>query len=165
MIVIILSGGLGTRLSCLINDRPKPMVPIANKPFLEYLILKLKSYGLTDILLCIGHLGAHIHEYFGDGSKWVVHISYSYERKPLGTGREIKLAEGLIKANSLLVMNGDSFLEVDFNRLIEFNFEKEALATMALVEVEDPRRYGSVEVNENWEVKNFLEKEGTQNQG
>ena len=158
MRVLILAGGLGTRLRRIISDQPKPMILIADRPFLEYLILQLKRYSLTDIVLCTGHLGEQIREYFGDGGRWGVQITYSYEKRPLGTGGAIKLAERLIKEDNFLVMNGDSFLDVDPNRLIEYHLTREALVTTALVEVEDPRRYGAVEVNENGEIKSFVEK-------
>ena len=158
MTVLILAGGLGTRLRKIVSNRPKPMILIANRPFLEYLILQLKRYSLTDIVLCIGHLGEQIREYFGDGGRWGVQITYSYEKRPLGTGGAIKLAERLIKEDDFLVMNADSFLDVDPNRLIEYHLTREALVTMALVEVEDPGRYGAVEANENGEIKSFVEK-------
>ena len=161
MTTLLLAGGLGTRLRKIVSNRPKSMAFVANRPFLEYLILQLKRHNLTDIVLCIGYLGEQIQEYFGDGSKWGVHISYSYERKPLGTGGAIKLAEWLIKEDNFLVMNGDSFLDVDLNRLIDYHVKREALATMALVEVEDPGRYGAVEMDENGEIKSFVEKEGS----
>ena len=158
MKALILTGGLGVRLKRVITGRPKPMAPVTGRPFLEYLILQLKRYGLTDIVLCIGHLGEQIRKYFGNGSKWGIQISYSYERKPLGTGGAIKLAKDLIKEDNFLVMNGDSFLDIDLNRLIDYHLKREASATIALAESEDPRRYGAVEVNENGEIKSFVEK-------
>ena len=158
MTTLLLAGGLGTRLRKIVSNRPKPMIFVANRPFLEYLILQLKRYSLTDIVLCTGHLGEQIREYFGDGGRWGVQITYSYEKRPLGTGGAIKLAERLIKEENFLVMNGDSFLDIDLNRLIEYHLTREALVTMALVEVEGPERYGAVEANENGEIKSFVEK-------
>ena len=155
---LILVGGLGTRLSKILNDRPKPMAPVAGRPFLEYLILQLRGQGFTDIVLCIGYLGDQVRAYFGDGSDWDVHISYSHEPEPLGTGGAVKLAEALVREDNFLVMNGDSFLDIDLNGLVNYHFEKRALATMALVEVENPARYGAVEINERGEIKNFVEK-------
>lgn len=134
------------------------MAPVAHRPFLEYLILQLKRHSLTDIVLCTGYLGEQIERYFGDGSRWGVHISYSREREPLDTGGAIKLAEKLVKEENFLVMNGDSFLEVDLNELIDYHLKRKALITMALVEVEHPRRYGAVEINEDGEIKSFVEK-------
>jgi len=158
MIVLILAGGFGTRLKEIVSDRPKPMIFIADRPFLEYLILQLKRYGLADIVLCIGYLGEQIQEYFNDGSRWGIRISYSYEKEPLGTGGAIKLAQGLIKEENFLVMNGDSFLDVDLNMLTNYHLKRQALVTIALIKVEDPERYGAVELNENGEIKSFVEK-------
>jgi len=149
---LILAGGLGTRLSKILNDKPKPMAPVAGRPFLEYLILQLKKYGLTDIVLCTGYLGEQVQGYFGNGDRWGVHISYSQEKEPLGTGGAIKLAEKLVQRENFVVMNGDSFLDVNLNGLITYHLEREALATMALVKVEDPTRYGTVEINEKGEI-------------
>ena len=155
---LILVGGLGTRVKEILDDRPKPMVPVAGRPFLEYLILQVKKQGLTDIVLCIGYLGEQIREYFDNGSKWGVCISYSHESVPLGTAGAIKLAENLIEEETFLVMNGDSFLDVKLNELIEHHLRQAVLATMALVEIEEPARYGAVEINEKGEIESFVEK-------
>lgn len=90
--------------------------------------------------------------------RWGVHITYSQEPEPLGTGGAIKLAEKLVEEENLLVMNGDSFLDIDLNELIDYHLEWEALATMALVEAKDPARYGAVEINERGEIESFVEK-------
>jgi len=158
MLAIILAGGLGTRLRKILNDQPKPMAPVAGRPFLEYLILQLRQRGLTDIVLCIGYLGEQVKRYFRDGSKWGVSISYSEEKKPLGTAGAVKLAEKLVQEENFLVMNGDSFLDIDLNKLIDYHLGERALATIALAEVGDPTRYGAVEINEKGEIKSFVEK-------
>jgi D-glycero-alpha-D-manno-heptose 1-phosphate guanylyltransferase len=158
MQTLILAGGLGTRLRTVIEDRPKPLAPVADRPFLEYLILQVKNQGFIDIVLCIGYLGEQIQNYFGDGNRWGVQISYSQEKELLGTGGAIKLAQRVIKEDNLLVMNGDSFLQVDLNKLITYHLKKEAQATIALVEADDSTRYGAVEINEEGEIENFVEK-------
>lgn len=155
---LILAGGLGTRLKEIVNDQSKPMVLVADRPFLEYLILQLKRHSLIDVVLCTGYLGEQVQGYFGDGGGWDVRISYSQEKESLGTGGAIKLAENLIKAENFLVMNGDSFLDLDLNRLVDYHSEKKALTTLALVEVEDSARYGAVEMNEKGEIESFVEK-------
>lgn len=161
MKVLILSGGLGKRLRNVIYDRPKPMAPVAGKPFLEYLILQLKKQDLRHIVLCIGYLGKRVQEYFGDGSGWGVRISYSYEAEPLDTGGAIKLAEALIREENFLVMNGDSFLDVDLKQLVDYHLKNKALATMALAEVKNAARYGVVKINKKGEIESFVEKGGT----
>lgn len=158
MQALILAGGLGTRLRGVINDKPKPMVPVAGRPFLEYLILQLRRQDFTDIVLCIGYLGKQVREYFGDGSSWGVKISYSEENEPLGTGGAVKLAKRLIRGEQFLAMNGDSFLDIEFKQLIDYHLKKRALATIALAEVEDATRYGTVEINDQGEIQSFVEK-------
>lgn len=158
MCVLILVGGLGTRLRNMIKNMPKLMILIGRKPFLEYLILRLIKYNLRDIILCTGYLSEQIKRYFVNGSKWGVAISYSQEDIPLGTGGAIKLAENLIKEENFLVMNGDSFLDINLNKLMNFHLQKKALATMALTEIEDPRQYGTVEIDKNGMITKFTEK-------
>jgi len=158
MQTLILAGGLGSRLQEVIHHYPKPMVSIDGRPFLEYLILQLKKHNLTEILLCIGYLGEKIKEYFQDGTRWGVEIEYSEEEKPLGTGGAIKLAESFVRSDNFLVLNGDSCLDIDFNELIGFHKLREALVTLALVQIIKPDRYGLVEIDKNSHITSFREK-------
>jgi len=158
MQILILAGGLGSRLQKIVSDYPKSMVLIRDKPFLEYLILQLKKYDLTKIVLCIGYLRENIKEYFQDGTRWGVEIEYSEEEKPLGTGGAIKLAESFISSDNFLVLNGDSYLDIDFNELIEFHKLRQALVTLALVQVSRPDRYGLVEIDKSSHITSFREK-------
>lgn len=119
MQAVILAGGLGTRLRPLTEQVPKPMVPINGKPYLEYQINYLKKFGITNILILTGYLGEQVVEYFGDGSKYKVNISYSKEEIPLGTGGAIKLAEAQLE-DEFLVIYGDSFLPINYRDLISF---------------------------------------------
>jgi len=160
MQTLILAGGLGTRLQKVVSDYPKPMALISSRPFLEYLILQLKRYNLTEVVLCTGYLGEKIKEYFKDGDRWGVKIDYSEEKKPLGTGGAIKLASSFIKNDNFLVLNGDSYLNINFKELIKFHKLKGALATLALVEVNKPDRYGAVEIDKDYRITSFKEKEG-----
>lgn len=158
MNAIVLAGGQGTRLKGVIRDLPKPMAPIGNKPFLEYLILQLRKAGIDEIVLSVGYRGEVIKSYFGDGEKLLVRISYSEEHEPLGTGGAVKKAFGMIRDDQAIVMNGDSFLEMDFGKLSACHREKNALATISLMAMEDAGRYGAVEVNEQRGVLSFTEK-------
>lgn len=160
MQALILAGGLGTRLRKVVSNCPKPMVQVGGSPFLEYIILQLKRYNLTEIILSIGYLGDRIREYFQNGRRWGVRIRYSEEKAPLGTGGAIKLAEDLIKTDVFLALNGDSYLDIDLNELIRFHKLQEALATLALVEVSQPDRYGVVEVDGHSRITGFFEKPG-----
>lgn len=128
MKVVIMAGGKGTRIASIKSDVPKPMIPIAGKPILEWQIENLKACGLIDITLVIGFLGHVIQDYFGDGSKFGVNITYFVEDAPLGTaGALFKMPE---LTEDFLLMCGDVILDVDFNRFIEFHKKKHAWASL-----------------------------------
>ena len=128
MKVIIMAGGKGTRIASVKSDVPKPMIEICGKPILEWQIENLKACGLTDITLVIGYLGHVIKEYFDDGSKFGVKISYFEETEPLGTaGALFKMLE---LTEDFLLMCGDVILDVDFNRFIEFHRSTGAWASL-----------------------------------
>ena len=123
MQMIILCGGLATRLGHLAKKTPKSMINIYGKPFLEYQIENLKKQGIKNIVLCVGHLSEKIEEYFKDGSKFDINIKYSYDGKtPLGPMGALKNAEHLLE-DDFFTMYGDSYLSVDFNKVYNF-FEK-----------------------------------------
>ncbi len=110
---LILAGGFGSRLKELVADRPKPMAPVCDRPFLEYLLCQLKKNGLSDIILSVGHLGHMVQQYFGNGERWGVRLTYSEETEPLGTAGAVKLAGAFIKDSDFVVLNGDSFFDID----------------------------------------------------
>lgn len=116
--VVILAGGLGTRLKPLTEQCTKVMVPIHGIPFLEYQIAYLKKHGFFHILLLVGYRGHQVEEYFGDGSKWNVTIDYSYEKELLGTGGALRLAENKLE-NSFVLVNGDTFYPLDYPAFLE----------------------------------------------
>jgi NDP-sugar pyrophosphorylase family protein len=124
--VAILAGGLGERLRPYTETVPKPMIDINGKPFLEIQLNQLKSQGFKDILLCTGYLGNVIEDYFGSGKELGLNISYSREQIRLGTAGAIKNAESLVRTNPFILMNGDSYSEIDFAELLkkhrEYNF-------------------------------------------
>ena len=128
MKVVIMAGGKGTRIASVKSDVPKPMIPICGKPILEWQIENLKACGLTDITLVIGYLGHIIQDYFGDGNKYGVNISYYVEDSPLGTaGALFKMPE---LTEDFLLLCGDVILDVDFNRFIEFHKKNRAWASL-----------------------------------
>jgi len=159
MKAIILAGGFGTRLKSVIADIPKPMAPVQGKPFLEYLICQLKNRGYRDIVLSVGYLKDKIISYFGDGKPWGVSIEYSKEDLPLGTGGAIRKAMSKYEDKTYLVLNGDSFYNIDFKSLCNFHRVKSARASMAIASVKDSSRYGSVSMNGLGEVICFGEKQ------
>lgn len=140
MKVIIMAGGMGTRIQSVRADVPKPMIEICGKPILQYQIENLKACGLTDITIGVGHLGHVIKGYFGDGSKFGVNISYFTEDHPLGTaGALFKMLDGktcgevqtkTVIDDDFLLLCGDVIFDIDFNRFIAFHKEHKAWASL-----------------------------------
>jgi D-glycero-alpha-D-manno-heptose 1-phosphate guanylyltransferase len=163
---LLLVGGMGTRLWPALSSKPKPLAPIGDVPFLELLILQLRSQGIRRLVMCTGFQTQQIEEALGDGRKWDVAIEYSKESSPLGTAGAIKQAEHLLSGTSdFLVMNGDSFLELDFQQLLRFHREHGGWASIAVRRVADAARYGTVEVDCQSRVVRFDEKLGIQKPG
>lgn len=128
MKAVIMAGGKGTRIASVANDVPKPMIKICGKPILEYQIENLRTCGLTEIIIVIGHLGNVIKDYFQDGKKWNVKIEYFVEDHPLGTaGALFKMPQ---LTEDFLLLCGDVIIDVDFNRFIAFHKEKKAWASL-----------------------------------
>jgi NDP-sugar pyrophosphorylase family protein len=157
----LLVGGLGTRLRPVVPDTPKVLASVGNSSFLELLIEQLRCQGIRHLVMCSGHLANEIETQFGNGHAWNVSIEYSKEEQPLGTGGALKRAEKYLgNASAFVVMNGDSFLEVDFSGLIDFHRRHRGIATMAVHRVEDTSRYGTVDIDAKGRVKAFAEKTG-----
>jgi D-glycero-alpha-D-manno-heptose 1-phosphate guanylyltransferase len=160
MHAIILAGGMGTRLKLVVNDVPKPMAPVGGKPFLEYQVQQLIRWNIRDIILCVGYKGDVIKSHFGDGGRWGVRISYEEEDVPLGTGGAIREAARLVTGESFLVLNGDSYCDLDFDRFREFHAQKGAVLSLALVKLADSGRYGRVDIDGQCRIVCFREKQG-----
>ncbi len=159
---VLLVGGIGTRLQSVLPATPKPLAPVGGAPFLQLLVRQLRSQGIRRVVMCTGHLADQIEEEFGDGHKWDVAIAYSKEPHPLGTAGAVKFAEcHLTQASDFLVMNGDSFLELDFRELIRFHREHDGLISMAVRRVPDTARFGTVQLDSHNRVVGFREKMGT----
>ncbi len=114
---VIFAGGLGTRLGEKTKTTPKPIIPVAGKPYLEWQIELLRGHGLREFVLLTGYLAEQIEAHFQDGSRWGVAIRYSREPKPLGTALALKLAEPLLR-DRFLLMNGDTFFPFDHSDLL-----------------------------------------------
>jgi NDP-sugar pyrophosphorylase family protein len=163
---LLLVGGMGTRLRSVVPATPKPLASVGNKSFLRLLVQQLHRQGIRRVVMCSGYLADQIEAEFGDGSGLDVEIKYSKETHPLGTAGAVKLAEHhLGEVSEFLVMNGDSFLEIDLHQLIQFHREHGALVSMAVVGVEDASRYGTVQVDSAQKVVGFLEKAGCDRPG
>lgn len=158
MQAIILAGGKGQRLSPFTNDCPKGMLKIEGKPILEYQINWLKKYGVNKIVFACGHLCHLIQDYFGNGSKFGIDISYSVESEPLGRGGAIKKAWGKITADSsIVVINGDTITKMNLQKAIEtHNKQKNILGTTCMFPYKSP--YGIIQTDEQGMVQSFKEK-------
>jgi D-glycero-alpha-D-manno-heptose 1-phosphate guanylyltransferase len=154
---IILAGGKGTRLKELVSDVPKPIADIAGKPFLVYVLKKLQKEGIKRVVLSIGYLSGKIVDFFGDTFE-DIEIVYSVEEHPLGTGGAIKRAMSLTITTEVLVLNGDSFLDISFQKLYFLYFREKTEIALALRFVEDTSRYGKVEIADDLLITKFSEK-------
>ena len=145
MYAIILAGGKGERLRPLTGDRPKPMVPLLDKPILEYQIEWLRGAGVTDMVVACGYLHEVIEEYFRDGSKWGVRLSYSVEDEPLGRGGAIKLAYRQVPKSEPFVIaaNGDNVNTQPLTPMVRQHQRTGATATLLLTQLRSP--YGIVQ--------------------
>lgn len=147
--MVILCGGLATRLGALTKETPKSMIPIEGKPFLEHQIEILKKQDITDIILCVGHLSEKIREYFDDGQKFGIHIKYSQDGdKPLGPIGALKKAENLLD-DIFFIMYGDSYLSVDFQNIYTSFLKNEKLAMMAVYKNKDKYDTSNLIVHKN----------------
>ena len=153
----ILAGGLGTRLRSVVADRPKVLAEVRGRPFLMYLLDQLAAAGLRCVVLCTGYLGEQVQAAFGD-SYGSLQLVYSQEPESLGTAGALRLALPLFKSDSVLVLNGDSFCDINLRDFWSWHFRQNAKATLLLTEMSDTRRYGRVHVDNNGLVISFEEK-------
>lgn len=158
MKVVIMAGGKGTRIASINSEVPKPMITILNKPILEYEIESLRNQGYTDFIIVVGHLGNVIKEYFGDGSRFKVTISYITEEEPLGTAGALFYLKDEIK-DDFLLMNGDIIADVDVGRFYKFHKEKGGLVTLFTHPNSHPYDSGIIVADEDKKVTNWLHKE------
>jgi NDP-sugar pyrophosphorylase family protein len=164
MEALILAGGLGTRIRSVIGSGlPKPMARFAGRPFLEYLLLQLRTAACRDIWLLTGHGADAIEAYFGTGDAWDVRLRYSAESVPLGTGGALRLVLPRLQGERFLVMNGDSFLDAPLADLVTAHAVAAAgspvAATLALVARDDASRFGSVDLDADGAIRAFREKD------
>jgi NDP-sugar pyrophosphorylase family protein len=159
MRAILLAGGQGTRLRPLTLDTPKPIVPIFDRPFLQYQIDLLRQVPeIDEIVLSLNYQPHRIEEVFGDGSRLGIRLRYGVEPHPLGTGGAIKFAAGDYRGAPLVVFNGDVFTAVDLPALLDLHRARRAKATIVLTPVENPSAFGLVETDADGNVEAFVEK-------
>ncbi|HJQ85154.1 MAG TPA: nucleotidyltransferase family protein [Candidatus Binatia bacterium] len=150
---MVLAAGRGTRLAPLTDTTPKPLVPVAGRPFLEHILEFLRAGGITDVVVNLHHLGHRIADHLGDGARFGLAIRYSWEDPILDTGGGIKRAESLLAGEPFVVMNGDSLLEVRLGDVIGYHETRGGIATMAVRPDPHADRYGLVEVDADDRVR------------
>jgi NDP-sugar pyrophosphorylase family protein len=161
---MILAGGLGTRLRSVFSHKPKVLAEILGQPFLTYLLDQLSGAGLRNVILCTGYMGDRVQEVYGDTYKYL-HLLYSQEDEPLGTGGALRLALPLLNSDPVLVMNGDSYIHADLNSYVDWFFRKDRKASFLLTSVSDTGRYGMVKVGKDESLLAFEEKGMTRGAG
>jgi mannose-1-phosphate guanylyltransferase/phosphomannomutase len=154
---VVMAGGEGTRLRPLTSNQPKPMVPLCNKPCMEYIVELLKRHQINDIVVTLAFLPKLIRGYFDDGSGLGVRMTYSIEEAPMGTAGSIKLAEDSL-TDTFIVISGDALTDFDLTNLVRFHKKKGALVTIALKRVPNPLEFGVVVIDEEGTIQRFLEK-------
>jgi NDP-sugar pyrophosphorylase family protein len=162
--VIILCGGMGTRLKAVIADKPKPMAEIDRRPFIDILIGHIATFGFQRFILCAGYKAESIQEYYKNNDRGV-EIRVTKEQEPLGTGGAIKNAQSLIHSNPFLVLNGDSFLDTNLCKFVAFHTAKNALLSIALIYAKDTKSYGSIKTDDSDKIVEFCEKNETGQEG
>jgi mannose-1-phosphate guanylyltransferase/phosphomannomutase len=157
MKAVIMAGGEGTRLRPLTSNAPKPMMPLVNEPMMEHIVRLLKQHGFEEIVVTVAFMANSIRSYFGDGSDFGVRIVYATEETPLGTAGSVRNAINELDER-FLVISGDVLTDVDLTAIVKEHEEKQALATIGLVRVENPLEFGIVITREDGSIERFLEK-------
>jgi mannose-1-phosphate guanylyltransferase len=154
---VILAGGQGTRLRPLTETRPKPIVPVLNRPFLDYQLALLRAHGIIDVILSCSYRVADIRAAMGEGDRAGVRLRYVVEPEPLGTAGGVRNAADLARG-LLVVLNGDILTDADLGAILTFHEARGARVTIGLIAVEDPTAYGLVETAADGAIRRFIEK-------
>ncbi len=158
MKAIVLAGGLGTRLHPFTLKYPKPMIPLANKPVLAYILNLLKYHHFSDVIITVQYLAEQIQNYFGNGCSLGLTLRYAVEERPLGTAGSIKNAQPYLDDKTFLVISGDIVTDIDLSKAVHFHRQKQALATVVLKRVTNPHEYGVVVADRSGRIRQYLEK-------
>ncbi|MEK6951623.1 MAG: nucleotidyltransferase family protein [Nanoarchaeota archaeon] len=156
MKAVILAGGQGTRLRPLTLTIPKALVDIQGKTMTEHLFDLFKRHGITEVVMTVGYLKEKIKDYYGDGSKFGMKISYVDEDEPLGTAGALRKIKHLL-TESFIVTNGDELKDINIDKMLEIHKKERGYGTIALTKVEDPSLYGVAKL-ENKKILEFVEK-------
>lgn len=156
MQAIVLAGGLGTRLRSVVPDLPKPMAAVAGRPFLAWILDRLVDAGFDRVVLAVGYRHEAIRDCFGAAYRGLA-LHYSVEDRPLGTGGAIRLAAKLVQRFPVFVLNGDTFVDVDYRAMLAAHLQLEASMSVAVCPVPDVSRYGALKLADG-RIVAFLEK-------
>jgi mannose-1-phosphate guanylyltransferase/phosphomannomutase len=157
MKAVIMAGGEGTRLRPLTSNSPKPMLPLVNEPMMEHIVRLLRQHGFDEIVVTVAFMANHIRTYFGDGSDFGVRMVYATEDTPLGTAGSVRNAMDELDER-FLVISGDVLTDLDLSALVKAHEEHGALATIGLVQVDNPLEFGIVITRDDGSIERFLEK-------
>ncbi|UCN00806.1 NTP transferase domain-containing protein [Sulfurimonas sp. SWIR-19] len=158
MKAVVMAGGFGTRIQPLTHSRPKPMLPVMNKPMMEYTMMMLKDSGIQEFIVLLYFKPEIIQDYFKDGSDFGIKISYVLPDDDYGTAGAVKLAQELIGNENFIIISGDLVTDFDFSKLLQFHEEKKSKLSIGLTSVENPLQFGVVIANEEGVIEKFLEK-------
>jgi len=154
--MVVMAGGLGTRLQPHTENCPKPLLPVAGKPMLEHILERAKAEGFSNFIISIRYLGKMIEDYFGDGEKWGININYLREDQPLGTAGALSLLAP-VPTDPFIITNGDVLTDIRYGELLDFHVLNNADATMAVRQYEWQHPFGVVETN-GIDITGFEEK-------
>ena len=143
MKAVVMAGGEGSRLRPLTLSRPKPMLPVVNRPLLGHILYLLKRHGINDVVITLQYLASQIQDYFGDGKSFDMNIEYVIEETPLGTAGSVSNAASFLEDDEpFFVISGDGLTDFDLSAIVDYHRQREALVTVALYRVPDPLEYG-----------------------
>lgn len=155
----ILAGGQGIKMRPFTYEMPKCMIPVRGRPILEHIIEKLRNFDIREIIISIDYLGDKIRDYFGDGNKFGVKITYIVENKPTGTATPLVIAKNYLGSEPFILWHGDVLADIDINDLVNFHETHKEIISMALTSVSDPSDYGAVKLRGS-QIVDFKEKIG-----
>lgn len=157
MKAVIMAGGEGTRLRPLTSNAPKPLLPLANRPMMEHVVSLLARHGIEEVIVTVAFMANSIRNWFGDGSDHGVRITYAVEEQPLGTAGSVANARQHLDER-FLVISGDVLTDIDLSQIVAAHEERDAMATIGLVRVENPLEFGIVITRDDGSIERFLEK-------
>ena len=158
MKAVVMAGGFGTRIQPLTNTRPKPMLPVLNRPMMENTMMTLRDLGIKDFIVLLYFKPEVIQNYFGDGSKFGINITYVIPDGDYGTAGAVKLAQKHIGDDNFIIISGDLVTDFDFQKIFDYHKQKKSKLTITLTSVENPLEFGVVIANEEGTIEKFLEK-------